>query len=272
MLKSSSTRVFLGTLGVIALLSSACSNNNQAAAGTTTPTARTEQTQAPNAQAGQHNDVAAALQEKLIKINVSTPITSVHATAMPDIYLVKLQGMPPVFTDKTGSYLIQGEIISLATEQSFSVSDRAIADIAKDTLMGVNPDEMIIFSPQGTPKTTLYVFTDPTCHYCQLLHKDIDQLTAAGIEVRYLAWPRSEQSIAPTKAVWCSSDRKQALTDAMQGKMPTTKSCDDPVDRHSELGVSLGVNGTPAVFTSAGERIGGYAPPDELIKLALAKP
>lgn len=267
---SSSQRIF-GVMATLALLGSGCNNSNSpntanAATPETTPkTAKTVST-------GGHSNVAQALQTHLNQINLQAKVLGVHPTDMPDIYLAQVEGMPPVFTDKTGSYLFQGEIISLAKAPSYSVSDKAIGNIAKTALAAVDKKEMIVFSPKGTPKAAIHVFTDPTCQYCQLLHKDIDKLTAAGIEVRYLAWPRHEQAVTITEAVWCSSDPKKALSDAKQGRLPHAATCQSPVSRHSELGMMLGVNATPALFLGSGEKIGGYVPADELIKLALASP
>lgn len=44
-------------------------------------------------------------------------------------------------------------------------------------------------------KTAIYVFTDADCGYCRKFHSEIDEVNALGIEVRYLPWPRSEQTM-----------------------------------------------------------------------------
>lgn len=273
MLKLSSSLPIFSVMAMFALLGSACSDNTSPnTANAATPEITQKTTTTSPASTGELSDVAAALQTHLTQINLNSKVLGVHPTDMPDIYLAQVEGMPPVFTDKTGSYLFQGEIISLAKTPSYSVSDKAIGSIAKTALAAVDKKEMIVFSPKDTPKTAIHVFTDPTCQYCQLLHRDIEKLTAAGIEVRYLAWPRHEQAVTITEAVWCSSDPKKALTDAKQGRLPHPTTCSSPVSRHSELGTMLGVSGTPALFLGSGEKIGGYVPADELIQLALANP
>jgi thiol:disulfide interchange protein DsbC len=62
-----------------------------------------------------------------------------------------------------------------------------------------------------------------------------------------------------SKAVWCSPDRAKAWIDvALRGKPPTAKpSCANPVEKNLELGKSLGVNSTPTLVFSNGERVAG---------------
>lgn len=253
----------------------ACGNGNAAPAtsqktDTVKPQAKTtEKTEAKPNVAPEHRDVLTALQANLNKAGIQATVIGITPIAMPDMYFATIEGMPPVFTDKSGTYLLQGTMVSLAGDKPVNVGDEAVASLAKGALAGVDKSEMIIFSPKTKPKASIYVFSDPTCHYCQLLHKDRDKLNALGIEIRYLAWPRSENIIPLTESVWCSADRNQAMTDAKAGKRPQATSCDNPVQKHLALGYSLGVSGTPAVFTTSGLQIGGYLPPDELAKLAI---
>ena len=62
-----------------------------------------------------------------------------------------------------------------------------------------------------------------------------------------------------SKAVWCSPDRAQAWIDvALRGKGPAAKpDCANPVQKNVELGKSLGVNSTPTLVFSNGERVAG---------------
>lgn len=217
------------------------------------------------------SQIGKTLQANLNRTGIKAQVLSVHSTEMSDVYLVNLDNTQPIYTDKTGTYVMQGSLISLAGDKAVNLTDKAAANHAKALLGAVRAEDMIVYSPKGTPKAAVYVFTDPTCHYCQLLHKDINQINSLGIEVRYLAWPRGEQTIPLTEAIWCSSDRKQALTDAKLGRMPNPISCQNPVREQVALGFTLGVTGTPAIFTQSGEQIGGYVPADELAQLAIAK-
>ncbi|RKZ56514.1 MAG: DsbC family protein, partial [Gammaproteobacteria bacterium] len=64
--------------------------------------------------------------------------------------------------------------------------------------------------------------------------------------------------------VWCSDDRKQAMTDAKNGLEVNAKHCDSPVAQQYQLGRQLGVNGTPSLFLADGTMLPGYVPPKKL--------
>jgi thiol:disulfide interchange protein DsbC len=42
--------------------------------------------------------------------------------------------------------------------------------------------------------------------------------------------------------------------------------CDNPIADTTEIGKSMGVDGTPAIFTADGDHVGGFIPPDQLAK------
>ena len=95
-------------------------------------------------------------------------------------------------------------------------------------------------------------------------------INARGIEVRYLAWPRSQESVPKMEAIWCSQDRNAAMNQAKSGADIQAPSCSNPVQAQMALGASLGVRGTPAIFTQSGQQIGGYLPAAELAQAAIA--
>ena len=73
---------------------------------------------------------------------------------------------------------------------------------------------MIVFSPEEK-RFTVSVFTDIDCVFCRRLHNELDEYLAAGIEVRYLLYPRNgptSPSWAKAEDVWCADDRNEALT------------------------------------------------------------
>lgn len=253
------TAIISGTL-----LLTACGDKAQAKGETATPTATATSTSDKTDTA-----VIKALQDNLDKSGVTIKVTNAIATQMPDMYWVSFDNAPSMFTDKSGTYLIQGQIAKLGDGEPVDIGADLLSVIAKDALAKVPESEQIIFTAQGDKKAHIYVFTDPTCHYCQKLHSEIDAITAGGVEVRYLAWPRAQKDVPLAKAIWCSSDRQDALTQAKQGKAINAPDCDNPVEQHMALGHTLGVSGTPAIFTASGMQIGGYVPADELIKLAI---
>lgn len=183
---------------------------------------------------------------------------------MEGIYWVSAEGLPSFFTDKSGKHIIQGQIISVGGEVPVDISSPLVARTAQETLKNVDKSEMIIYPATGATKSVIYSFTDADCPYCTKLHEEIEDINARGIEVRYLAWPRNQQSIPKMEAIWCSEDRIAAMDQAKMGANVQAPTCDNPVAEHMALGASLGVRGTPAIFTESGEQVGGYLPAAQL--------
>ena len=188
---------------------------------------------------------------------------------IPGMYEVAV-GANVAYVTKDGKYIIRGDIINVET--SANVSEETRARARATMLHGVDPASMIVFKPaNGVAKHTVTIFTDVDCGYCRQFHREIDKVTALGIEVHYLFYPRTgpnTESWTKAEEVWCAPDHNSALTRAkLGGELPENHNCATPVETHYELGQRIGVRGTPAIFNEAGDLIGGYLPPASLAKV-----
>lgn len=241
-----------------------CSNNavdatNNTDIGHPSPTTST-------ASADSDAAVVAALQANLTASGIEEKIISAVPTDMDGMYWVSAEGLPSFFTDKSGKHIIQGQIIAVGDNLPVDISAALVANTAQKALQAVDKKNMIIYPATGKTKAVVYSFTDADCPYCSKLHDEMTEINALGIEVRYLAWPRSEPSVPKMEAIWCSEDKMTAMDQAKMGATLTAANCDNPVREHMALGMALGVNGTPAIFTESGEQVGGYLPAAELAK------
>ena len=179
-------------------------------------------------------------------------------------------GANVAYVTKDGRYIVRGDIYDAETSANVSEETRARA---RATLLGsVDPATMIVFKPKsGEVKHTVTIFTDVDCGYCRQFHREIDKVTALGIEVHYLFYPRTgpdTESWTKADQVWCAADHNSALTRAkLGGEIPDGAACATPVEAHYELGQRIGVRGTPAIFSESGELLGGYLPPATLAKV-----
>lgn len=193
-------------------------------------------------------------------------ITNLEKTVLPGIYEVE---MPPhiFYISKDGKYVLNGDLIDLPADRNLTQEKHAKTRIKAINALG--EDNMIVFAPKEV-KHTISVFTDIDCGYCRKLHSEIAKYNALGIKVRYLSYPRSgpgSSSFKKAESVWCAKDRKQALTDAKNGKAINSKPCDSPVKQQFITGTQVGVSGTPAIFLENGQMLPGYVPADRLIKV-----
>ncbi len=249
---------------------SGCSNasSDPAPAKTAEQTNAPQQTTAPQVVRGDAPEsVRKAISASLQKADLDAPIASISSTEMPNLYWVTFNDVPAVFMSGDGQFLLQGELVRLGDKKVTNLSESLNAQEAKRLITSVPDKDLIIFSPSTKPKAVIYAFTDVDCGYCRKLHSEMDQINARGIEVRYLAWPRSPADVAINEAVWCSEDRKAAITTAKHGLPVQAPACKSPVLEQRRIGMQLGVNGTPAIYSADGKYLGGYIPADDLGKI-----
>jgi len=188
---------------------------------------------------------------------------AVSETPIEHLLQVQING-DIVYATDDGKYLVQGRLIDMDTRDDLTEISKSA--IRKEILDGVDTSKEITFAP-ADPVYDLTVFTDIDCGYCRKLHSQIAEYNKQGIAIHYMAFPRAGiGSVSYDKAVsvWCAKDQQTALTSAKAGNDPEPLQCENPVAEQYQLGLELGVSGTPALLTSTGQLIPGYMPPDAL--------
>ena len=166
-----------------------------------------------------------------------------------------------LYVSENGQYVLQGKMYELTNKGPVDVAGKLLAD-----KVNALKNEMIIY-PAKNEKYVVTVFMDITCHYCHILHQQLKEYNDLGITVRYLAFPRAgmNETARQMEAIWTSKDPVFALNEAEKGNLPKELKAPNIVKRHYDLGVQLGVQGTPSIVTSTGELIGGYLKPKDLL-------
>jgi thiol:disulfide interchange protein DsbC len=192
-------------------------------------------------------------------------IDSIDATPIEGLYQVVI-GSDIIYMTRDGGYVIKGEILDINERRNLTEDVRAGTRVKY--LNDIKKDEYIEFTAENA-QDAIYVFTDIDCGYCRKLHRDVPELNAKGISVRYLAYPRAGVESAAGREmshVWCAQDKQKALTSAKNRESIEAKTCNDPVAEQYALGQKLGVRGTPSIYLQNGRNLPGYMPPDEIIK------
>jgi len=193
-------------------------------------------------------------------------VSDLHATPVPGIYEYR-QGADVVYVTADGRYGISGDIYRMADKENLTEARRRELRLA--LLNAVPESSMVVFAPPA-PKYTITVFTDVDCTYCRALHKQIGEYNRLGVKVRYLFFPRggpNTESWTKAEQVWCSADRRGALTQAKLGTpLKAASDCANPVAQEYALGRKIGLTGTPGIVTEKGTLLPGYAPPDQMLQ------
>jgi thiol:disulfide interchange protein DsbC len=189
-----------------------------------------------------------------------------RTTPIPGIYEFK-RGAELVYVTADGRYGFAGDLYRL--EDHANLSDVRRRELRLALINAVPESSMVVFAP-AAPKYTVTVFTDVDCQYCRALHKQIAEYNRLGVKVRYMFYPRTgpnTASWAKAEQVWCSTDRRAALTAAKLGETLKAAVCKpNPIADEYALGQAIGLSGTPGIVTESGELLPGYSPPDELLQ------
>jgi len=213
----------------------------------------------------------AELGEKLVAsleaLNPELEVASVSESGIDGVVLVELVDGALLYGTLDGRHLIEGSLYWLGDGGIVNLTEQRRGAQRRELLAELNAEDMVVFSPDEPPKTSVAIFTDVDCGYCRKLHMEMDEINALGIEVRYLAFPRAgpgSRSYEKIVSAWCAKDAQQAITELKMGRSIPDRSCANPVTAHFELGQAMGVTGTPAIITEAGALLPGYLPAAEL--------
>ena len=254
--------LLVAALGAISL--SACAKSPQAdSPGEATSTAAAASKVAKPAPGSAEARTVAAIAQ----LNPNVEVESVTAAPMPG-FLQAIVGGQVVYVSDDGKYLfLPGAGGALYdTQARTNLSEVALAGMRTELLATIPQSERIVFAPPN-PVHTVTVFTDVECGYCRKLHSEIAEYNAQGIAVEYLAFPRmgiGSEDFDKMVSVWCSDDRKKALTEAKTTGVVADKSCKNTVTMQYNVGQRAGLTGTPMILAEDGTQLGGYVPPKAL--------
>ncbi len=188
----------------------------------------------------------------------SNAVEAVSPGPMPGIWEVLVRtrdGKQVVYTDATGSYLIQGSIYDVRNGRDLTEERmRKLTAIKFESL----PLDQAVKVKRGDGRRTLVMFSDPYCPYCQKFEQALQQVD--DITVYVFMYPVIRPQAADhSRAVWCSPDRAKAWLElALDHKRPAASpDCDNPVEKNLQLGRALRVNSTPTLILANGERVSG---------------
>ena len=190
---------------------------------------------------------------------------SIAPAGVPGLYEVVV-GPHVIYVSEDGKHMFRGDMIDLETRENITEKRRRGPRI--DAVNRIDEKDMIIFGPADA-KHTVTVFTDIDCGYCRKLHSQMADYNAAGVRVRYLAFPRAgvpSDVYDRMVSVWCADDRQRAMSAAKAGGQVDEKTCANAVESEYQLGRVLGISGTPTIILEDGTLVPGYVPPAELVR------
>lgn len=209
---------------------------------------------------------------QLLRLQPDLKIEQVSIVQGSALYQVQLAGGQFLYVDKTAEFMLHGELYQIRDGGAVNLTGEARQGVTAALMAGLDAQDMVIFPADGDKKSSVTVFTDVDCGFCQKLHNEVPELNKAGVEVRYLGWPRqglSGKTYDTMVSIWCADDQQEAMTKAKRRESVEPATCKTPLDRQYALGQQLGIRGTPAIVLENGEVLPGYMPAAQLVARAL---
>lgn len=202
-----------------------------------------------NAQAEQQ--IKTELQKR---IGGGAKIKNVSPSPISGVYEV-LVGNDVFYTDAGSKYLIQGEIIEIATGKN--ITEQRQADLNRIKWSELVPTNALK-AVRGNGSRQIAIFSDPNCGYCKRLEKSLQQLDNVTVYT-YLIPILSADSAQKSKQIWCSADPQKTYIDWMiNGIAPSGKAdCATPLEKNMAFAKTYGITGTPTIFFTDGSRYPG---------------
>ena len=196
-------------------------------------------------------------------------IDEVTKTPIPGLYEVRM-GSEILYTDETGSYLIQGEIIDTRTRTN--LTDARLSKINAIDWSNLSMKDAIVWK-QGAGTRKLVIFADPNCGYCKKFERDLQGVKDITVYT-FLMPILGGDSPAKSRDIWCSKDPTSSWRNWMLDGQPPARAmgaCDtSAIERNLALSRKYRLTGTPSLVFEDGTRIPGAMPVDRLEKQLLA--
>jgi thiol:disulfide interchange protein DsbC len=214
---------------------------------------------------GEEAQIRKNLKERMPQIQ---PIDEVRRTPMPGLFEVRVDGTDIYYTDASGHFLLQGQLID--TRNQRNLTEERLQKIMAIDFKSL-PFKDAISWVKGNGERKIAVFEDPNCGYCKRFERDIAKLDNVTVFV-FLYPILGKDSVEKSKSIWCAKDAAKSWQDWMvRDQAPAVANCDTgSLKRNMEYGQKMKITGTPTTLLPDGTRIPGAIELSQLEKL-LAK-
>lgn len=187
------------------------------------------------------------------------------------------------YLSENGTEMFVGKMYR--TKDFFEYNSSINGALAIEEVKKLDPKYLTTYRARMGKIGELYVFTDPTCPYCGLLHSEIDTLRTKGIDVTYIPFARdldpsisepSSTSIAFANAL-CNGGSTEKMDELFNSEPSLDAVLDQGCEKAHEfvidsldIGIKSGVLGTPGLLFFDGKsaiQSSGYIPAEDLIKM-----
>ena len=201
--------------------------------------------------------------KKAVEEKLGGKVDAINKSGYLGLYEVFAEGNI-FYTDEKVSVIFAGNLIDTKNMQNVTQERMQKLTAIKFSEL---PFDLAVKTVRGKGTRVFATFEDPNCGYCKRFAKDLQNVDDVTIYT-FLYPILSPDSEMKARQIWCAPDKTKAWFGWMvDGTTPTGDGkCNHPTDKVKALGEKLRVSGTPTVFFSNGERVGGAIPAAQVDK------
>lgn len=190
-------------------------------------------------------------------------IASIQKTPYSGLYEVYMDGQL-VYSDANAKYIFMGDVLDIQNRKNLTQARLSVLNAVKwESLPLSNAIKLV----KGKGERKIVVFSDVDCPYCRKFEGELAKVD--NITVYTFLYPIEglhPKAVQTSRQIWCAPDKNKAWDDYLgSGKIPANDGkCANPVDNNIALANKLGINGTPTIILSNGQRIPGMVPAAKL--------
>ena len=188
-------------------------------------------------------------------------VKSVNKTDLGNIFEVRINNELVYIDQETAYMFIEGQLIRLSDGKN--LTEERKKEILSIKFQDLPLKKSFISDFNITDLATvreIAVFEDPNCGYCRKFRQSLSKME--NLRVYTFLYPiLGESSVEMSKNVWCSKKPSQTWDELML-KAVEPIPIDDNVCKFNlesflAVGKNLGIQATPTIFLSSGERLRG---------------
>lgn len=193
-------------------------------------------------------------------------IVSIQKTPYSGLYEVYMDGQL-VYADANAQYIFMGDVLDVKNRANLTQTRLSVLNAVPLSTLPLNN---ALKTVKGKGERKLVVFSDADCPYCRKFEAELAKVD--NITLYTFLFPIEglhPKAVQISRQIWCAPDKNKAWDDYIgSGKIPANDGkCANPVDENIALGSKLGINGTPTIILSSGQRIPGMVPAAKLEEL-----
>jgi thiol:disulfide interchange protein DsbC len=192
-------------------------------------------------------------------------IEEITPTPLAGIYELRLSTNEIYYSDASGNFLIQGNLIDTKSKRNLTEEREAKLNAIDFSALPIKDAITLV---RGNGKRKLAVFEDPNCGYCKRFERDLTKVDNVTVYL-FLLPVLGPGSLEKSRNVWCAKDPASAWTNLMTRDLaPAAAQCNTAaIERNLEFGHKYKITGTPTLIAQDGTRVPGAINSTQIEKL-----